>query len=676
MTMLLPHVLVACIFALESIALAPSGPWDAFNLAPSSRTVYPVKINRSSGHVVNADALVTQSGTTTLSGNYSYVTLDFGKEVGGLTSLTFDKVSSTSTISLSFTESPLFIRPYASDDSGDGDYTTRFDGVESIPAPLSVGYWTQPIEKLRGGFRYLTIVSNADAPVSFSNVSCYLTFSPDLENLQDYSGYFYAKDPVSEDEDFLTKVWYSGAYTVQTDIIPYTQGRGRPPNNSGWLNNHTLGSFGPSVLSDGAKRDRAIWPGDMGISVPTAFVSTNDLNPTRNSLSTLFLYQNPVTGSLPYLGEPDATGESETYHLWTLIGVYNYVLYTGDFDWLSNIWTNYTKGVAYIAGQVDSSGFANFSAGNQDWGRQGMGGYNSEGNALYYRALVTGALLATWRNDSSLASAYTHNATALKTRFNEAFWDAEQGMYVDNTTTTLAAEDGNSLAILFNLTDSQERANNVSQGLTKYWNDIGSVTPELPDMIAPFIGGFEIQAHFAAGNDDLAMDLLRREWGYMLYTNISVQSTLLEGYTSNGSLYYRSQFGYFYDPSYTSHSHGWSTGPNSALTFYVLGLNPITPQGQTWSVAPHLSGLSAAQGGFETPLGWFGVNWTFNNQTSSTATTSQVFTLKITTPKNTSGTVTFPFVGSKITVNGKQINANGSTLLKLDGGSHTIAVTK
>ena len=46
----------------------------------------------------------------------------------------------------------------------------------------------------------------------------------------------------------------------------------------------------------------------------------------------------------------------------------------------------------------------------------------------------------------------------------------------------------------------------------------------------------QIQAHFISGNDDRAIDLLRREWGYMLYTNLSVQSTLLEGFTANGSL--------------------------------------------------------------------------------------------------------------------------------------------
>jgi len=47
-----------------------------------------------------------------------------------------------------------------------------------------------------------------------------------------------------------------------------------------------------------------------------------------------------------------------------------------------------------------------------------------------------------------------------------------------------------------------------------------------------------LQAHFIAGQGERALDLLRREWGYMLYTNISVQSTLLEGFTANGSLGY------------------------------------------------------------------------------------------------------------------------------------------
>jgi hypothetical protein len=126
-------------------------------------------------------------------------------------------------------------------------------------------------------------------------------------------------------------------------------------------------------------------------------------------------------------------------------------------------------------------------------------------------------------------------------------------MYVDNTTTALTPQDANSFAVVFNLTMSLEQVASISKGLQKNWNDLGPVAPELPDTISPFISGFEVgslqlceasvseaslqlQAHFIAGKDEVAMDLLRREWGYMLYTNLSVQSTLLEGFTANGSL--------------------------------------------------------------------------------------------------------------------------------------------
>lgn len=65
-------------------------------------------------------------------------------------------------------------------------------------------------------------------------------------------------------------------------------------------------------------------------------------------------------------------------------------------------------------------------------------------------------------------------------------------MYRDNQTTTLCPQDANSLAILYNLTTSAAQANSVSEGLTQNWNDLGAVSPELPDTIAPFVGSFEV----------------------------------------------------------------------------------------------------------------------------------------------------------------------------------------
>ncbi|KAK7455854.1 hypothetical protein VKT23_010891 [Stygiomarasmius scandens] len=658
-------------------AVAPSGPWDAFNYAPETRVVTPISVRAVEGDVVNAEGLLGAASGAEFTSSGSWVVLDFGKEVGGLISLRFDTVPSEgSSIALSFTESPQFIRPDASDDSSFPDASTTYDGVLRVQVPSSEGLWTQDADSLRAGFRFLTIVSNTDESVTISNVSCEISFMPHVDDMRAYTGYFYAKDPgFEDDEDFLTKLWYAGAYTVQTNTVPVDTGRMVPfaPRGicSAWANNATLGIAGP-IIVDGAKRDRAVWPGDMGIAVPTQFVSTLDLLPTKNALATMFSKINPTTGALPESGPPLSQLGSDTYHMWTLIGTHNYYLYSGDIGWIEEIWGNYTKAVAFLEGKVGSVGLMNVT-GLRDWARQGGGGINAEGNAILYKTLTTASDLANALNKTSLASSYARNAIALKARFNEVFWMEDVGMYRDNSSTTLTPQDANSLAVLFNVTNTMEQKKRVSDGLMANWNDLGPLPPELPDTISPFISGFELQAHFEAGSDDRAIDLLHRTWGYMLYTNLSVESTLLEGFTANGSLAYRANVGYNHDPAYTSHAHGWSTGPTSALTIYVLGLSVTAVQGSQWSLAPHVSagGLTEVEGGFETTLGWFGASWTLKNDS---------VTINVTTPEGTSGTFRVPntLTGSgentKVTVDGEDAVIKDMQM-ELSGGSHVIVVS-
>lgn len=45
---------------------------------------------------------------------------------------------------------------------------------------------------------------------------------------------------------------------------------------------------GSTILVDGAKRDRAVWPGDMGVAVPSNFVSIGDMLSAKNSLQTIY----------------------------------------------------------------------------------------------------------------------------------------------------------------------------------------------------------------------------------------------------------------------------------------------------------------------------------------------------------------------------------------------------
>lgn len=120
--------------------------------------------------------------------------------------MNLDSVSNASALAFTFTESPVFIRPYESDDSSYPSANTTYDGALQLPSPLPKGHWTQPSGALRGGFRYLTITSTSTGSVTISNVTCDISFMPHVENMRDYSGYFRALDPVFHDENFLTKV--------------------------------------------------------------------------------------------------------------------------------------------------------------------------------------------------------------------------------------------------------------------------------------------------------------------------------------------------------------------------------------------------------------------------------------------------------------------------------------
>lgn len=136
-------------------------------------------------------------------------------------------------------------------------------------------------------------------------------------------------------------------------------------------------------------------------------------------------------------------------------------------------------------------------------------------------------------------------------------------------------QDGNAMALFFNLTRDTKQSDALSEALTTNWNRFGPVTPELPDVISPFISGVEALGHFAAGQPRRALDLARRLWGHLLDAPEMTGSTLAEGLAANGSLYYRGASGYNYDAAYTRMSHGWSKGPLVALTTRLGGLEAL-----------------------------------------------------------------------------------------------------
>lgn len=237
--------------------------------------------------------------------------------------------------------------------------------------------------------------------------------------------------------------------------------------------------------------------------MPSTFVSTGDLDSVGNALQTMYNNQNS-DGSFPEAGPPLLQQNSDTYHMWTMIGTYNYVLYTNDTDFLAENWQGYLRAMEYVYAKVQPSGLLNVT-GTRDWARWQQGFNNSEANMILYHTLRTGADLAAWVGNSTNTSAtYATRATSLKAAINHYCWDQQYGAFKDNaTTTSLHPQDANSMAIFFGVVPpalaQDSRAQSISERLTDNWTPIGAEAPELPNNISPFISSFEIQAHLMIG---------------------------------------------------------------------------------------------------------------------------------------------------------------------------------
>ncbi len=631
-----------------------------YNLSPSSRTLKPIRVTKTRGQVATPTALLNGGGSV-LSGQGSYIVLDFGQEVGGIVTLQFGAASDgAQSLAMAFTESPIYIGLTSDTSNGGG----RPDGSLSINVTPH-GNYVMPEAKLRGGFRYLTVGMATGGSVELTGVSLRFTAAPTLTDLRAYKGSFKSND------DLLNRIWYAGAYTVQMDTIDPTQGRVWPPPASGWLNNGLSGS-GSTILTDGAKRDRTVWPGDLGISAVTAFVSTGDTLSVKNDLDTLFALQN-AAGGLPYMGpEAFSGGVSDTYHLGTLIGGVDFYLYSGDRSWVLSHWSQIQSAIRYSTAKIDTNGLRKVDM-TADWGRRAPGGEEISANALLYQVLRGSSFLASEVGDTASAAAYDAQASSLRAAIQSRLWDSSAKMYADTPGSSLHPQDGNALGLWFGIPESAAARSEISSGLKSRWGFFGAATPELPGIIATFPGSMETMAHFAAGEDENALELIRLEWGYMLTCPVGTGSTFWEGYQVDGVPKYLAD---------TSLAHGWATGPTAALTQYVAGIGPELSSTVQFHFIPHPGDLTNVSATVPLAAGTVSVSWTRS---------ASSFVANVNAPGSMTGRYGVPIGSgqSSVAVDGTtvwssctNVSAAGSADITSDGiyvylghvsGSHTVA---
>ncbi|KAL8833064.1 MAG: hypothetical protein Q9170_004526 [Blastenia crenularia] len=633
------------------------GPWDEYIKAPFDKShIRPQKVWHVEGPVSIPEAILDwrESNSSATLGPGGLVTLEFAENIAGRVCFDITLISAGKHyLALAYSESPNF----AGRLSDASDVRAR-DLPLYLPIKHTGKNCVRP-EFVRGAFKYLTIYVPEHQPkaddiwsenqssnpqdaldvnpdgrqkhlglhdgtsrhhrrrISISSLYVNCTAFPSNPNPRAYTGYF------SSSSTLLNRIWYSGAYTLQLSTIDPAEGsslitynrqvnHNHSPQGS-WYSNFTIAN-GTAVTTDGAKRDRMAWPGDMAIAVPGIAMSTYDMAAVRNGLDTLFIRQY-ANGGLPYAGPPMGYhGEfSDTYHLHTLLGVWNYVLFTNDLPWLRSHWGAYLHAFEHSLAKVDRTGLFHVSS-TADWLRPGMTGHNLEATSLMYHVLGLTMRLA----DEIVKDPYAREQFARWKAVGERMewgidilWCEEKGLYGDNVGRRgcgghqeCMPQDGNSWAILSGIIANSTRRLEVSANLRKRWTKYGAPATEFPNVISPFASSFELLAHCAAGNHDAAVELAELMWGYMLDGEGFTNSTCTEGYRIDGDIQYPA----YASTARNSHAHGWSTGPTMVLLTEILGIKLETPLGRTCSIKPHLTKwLKNARGGFATGMGRFEV---------------------------------------------------------------------
>src|SRR5450756_1115085 len=526
-------------------------------------------------------------------------------------------------------------------DVANGNYTSL--GSVALPAPLLAGSWHTVSTTVAGS----TITVSLDsAPLTQLTSSSYAT------------GTVGFREYVGEEADFRNlTVTSSAGDTLFSD----------PLSSSAVLSDFTVPGVNQyASIVDGAKRDRAIWSGDLNVEIPGVSYSTDNSAYLKGALQLLGSYQLTsgfVTGALPPAdslspSKPSGTTGtySASYSIYYVLDLADYYLYSGDTAFVDAELPVVKGELAWNATQLDTNGLlVTNSSDNADWDfyDPGKNGEVTAYNLLYYKALLDGAALATAAGDTSDAATYTSDATALKSAINTHLFNSATGLYyLSNTDTATVAQDANSLAVLYGVAPASDDASILAALKTDLWTTPYGPKPftgsTYSTVISPYASGYEVDARLAAGDTADAESLLTTEWGDMINAGSDQTGTMWENISpANGLVGFGAS---------SSLAHGWSSTPVAALSGSVLGVQPATGGYATWTVQPHPGDLSWAEGSVPTPHGSIAVDWAGEGGADQ-------FSMQVTAPPGTTGTIAVPTYGAAspiVTVGGQPVWSQGT----------------
>ena len=209
-------------------------------------------------------------------------------------------------------------------------------------------------------------------------------------------------------------------------------------------------------------------------------------------------------------------------------------------------------------------------------------------NALFYKSLTASAFLAKELGENEKAKEWEALAEKVKEAINEQLWSDEKNSYVDSMADYIS-HDGNLIPLYFGVADEKRTKAALDTIKSELWTSAGAtiLNTSIKDVrggnkaVSPFMTTFETELRFKNGDDEGAMELLRRVWGGMMKRGAH---TFWE--------YFPVEEGAWWDAL----CHAWATGCTYLLSAYVLGIRMTKPNFKALVFEPKMCGLDYIKG--------------------------------------------------------------------------------
>ncbi len=398
-------------------------------------------------------------------------------------------------------------------------------------------------------FRYVYVVT--DAGINVGQVAMEYEYAP-----VEYRGSFRCND------EEMNRIWQVGAYTMHLTTREF--------------------------FIDGIKRDRWVWSGDAIQSYLMNYYLFFD-NPTVKRTIYLLRGKDPVTSH---------TNTIMDYTFFWFLSVYDYYLYTGDSHFVSQLYPRMQTMMDYVLRRTNANGMVEGMTGDWvfvDWadGYLDKHGELAFEQVLFCKSLETMALCANLANCPEDAKKYDRLATSLREKLLPAFWNNEKQAMVHNRLDGKQSESvtryANMFSVFFGYLDAEKQQAIKHSVLL---ND------SILKITTPYMRFYELEALCAMGMQKEVMKEMKDYWGGMLRegaTSFWEKYNPAESGTQHLAMYGR--------PYGKSLCHAWGASPIYLLGKYYLGVRPIKPGYEEYSITPCLGGLKWMEGTVPTPYG-------------------------------------------------------------------------